>query len=194
VEGRDLLKRHDWSLLLTTESLTCAATNAQTGYPVAAFDRMARGTEVWNTTNDWALAGPLNSQEWSDLTVRGITSVTQYWRLIGGVLHVYAPTSGDTIQYEYVSNKWIYQGASTPATVLTGDSDTFAFPENLLELGLVWRWKAAKQLDYAEDLRTYQYHLQDAITSDRGGARTITTSRPSDQRPNRTWPGTVTAV
>ena len=40
------------------ESLTCASTNAQTGYPVAAFERMARGTDVWNTTKKQAALRP----------------------------------------------------------------------------------------------------------------------------------------
>lgn len=194
VDGRDLSKRHDWQNMLVTQTLTCAATNAQTGYPVAAFDRMARGTDVWNTTNDTPLLGPLNSQEWNELTVRTITSLPQYWRIIGGVLNVYAPVSGNGLQYEYVSKNWIYQGGTTAAVALTGDSDTFVFPENLLELGIVWRFKQAKQLDYAEDMKTYQTFLMDTISGDRGGARTITTSRPSMQRPNRTWPGTITAV
>lgn len=194
VEGRDLLKRHDWQNLLTTQTLTCAGTNAQTGYPASDFDRMARGTEVWNTSNDWPIVGPLNSKEWSDLTIRGVTSVPQFWRLIGGVLHIYQPVSGDGIQYEYVSNKWILQAGTTPATTLSADTDTFYFPEQVLELGLVWRWKQAKQLDYAEDMRTYEGALADAIASDKGGRRVITTSRPVDNRPQRTWPGTVSAV
>lgn len=194
VEGRDLLKAHDWQNLLVTQTLTCAATNAQTGYPVAAFDRMARGTEMWNTSNDWPVTGPLNSQEWSDLTVRGVTSVPQYWRLIGGVLHVYAPRSGDGLQYEYVSKNWINQAATTPATTLAGDTDTFAFPEDVMELGLVWRFKKAKQLDYAEDMRDYEIAKEHAISSDRGGRRIVQTDRPIDTRPERTWPGTVTAI
>ena len=194
VEGRDLLRRHDWNSLLVTESLTCAATNAQTGFPVAAFDRMAHGTEMWNTTNDWPITGPVDSRDWSDLTVRGITSVCQYWRLIGGVLNIYPPKSGDGIQYEYVSKNWINQAGTTPATTLAGDTDTFAFPEQLIELGLVWRFKQAKQLDYAEDMKTYQGFLLDAIASDKGGRRVISTSIPDRARGRRTWPGSVTPV
>lgn len=194
IEGRDLMKRHDWNLLLTTQTLTCGASAPQSGYPVAAFDRMARGTTMWNTTNDTPIYGPMNSDEWSQLSVLNITSVTQYWRLIGGVLNIRAPVSGDGIQYEYVSNKWIYQAASTLATTLIGDSDTFVFPENLMEQGLVWRFKQSKQLDYAEDLKTYEITLMDSISSDRGGRRKISTDREIFDRSNRTWGGTVTPV
>ena len=45
VEGRDLLKRHDWSELLNVVSFACTASNAQTGYPNTAFDRFTRGAQ-----------------------------------------------------------------------------------------------------------------------------------------------------
>ena len=192
IEGRDLLKRHDWNLLLTTQTLTCGASNAQTGYPVAAFERMAKGTDVWNTTNDWPITGPLTSEEWADVTVRTVVSLPQNWRLIGGVLNIYPPKSGDGIQYEYVSNKWIYQAGTTLATTLIGDTDTFVFPEQLMEMGLVWRFKQAKQLDYAEDLKTYERYFLDAVASDRGGRRIISTDRGMPERPFKTWPGVIT--
>lgn len=205
VAGRDLIKRHDWSTLLVTETFTCAATNEQTGYPAANFDRMARGVDMWNTSSDWPIHGPVNANEWSELVVRTVTTLPQYWRLIGGVLNIYAPVAGNTIRYEYVSKNWIFNtgdladGGRTPTQVTAGSTATFTsdvndflVPENLLELGLVWRWKQAKQLDYAEDMRTYEIALKDAVDSDKGGRRIISTDRPRLERPFKTWPGTIT--
>jgi hypothetical protein len=203
--GRDLVKRHDWSRLLNTQTLTCLATRAQTGYPVAMFDRMARGTDVWNETNNWAIHGPVSSQEWRDLVVRDAVTLPQYWRLIGGELNIYAPSVGDTISYEYVSKYWIYSNGVTgilppedltegSAATFTNDNDTFLLPEVLLELGLVWRWKQSKQLDYAEDMRTYEIALKDEIDSDKGGRRIISSDRARMERSPRTWHGTVTPV
>jgi hypothetical protein len=192
VVGRDLLKRNDWQKLLTVESLTCAATNAQTGYPVAAFERMARGTDVWNATKKQAIYGPANSEEWRGLITQTAVAYPQYWRLINAVLNIYPPTSGDTITFEYISNKWIYQAGTTLATTLIGDTDTFIFPENLIEQELVWRWKQSKQLDYAEDMKTAQIAFEDEKASDRGGSRIITTARRTVERQRGTWPGTVT--
>ena len=61
----------------------------------------------------------------------------------------------------------------------------------MLELGLVWRFKQAKGLDYGEDMRTYGVALADAIASDRGGRRIVNTSRPERVYQDRTWHGTV---
>ena len=192
VEGRDLLKRHDWNSLITVSTFTCGASNAQSGEPQTDFDRMSRGVDMWNTSSDWPIHGPISAEEWNELVVRSLTSLPQYWRIIGGVLNIEEPASGDTIRYEYISNKWILQAGVTAATTLSADTDTFRFPENLMELGLVWRWKQSKQLDYAEDMRAYQIHLMDAIQSDKGGRRVIMTDREGIDRRHRTWHGSIT--
>lgn len=205
MQGRDLVKRHDWSVLQVTETLTCIAANAQTGYPVAAFDRMARGSQVWNTSKDWPIHGPVSADEWGDLIVRNAVTLPQYWRLLGGVLNIYAPTVGDGVRYEYISKYWIFNNGAplglAPSSLVTGaaesfisDSDTFLFPEELLELGLIWRWKQAKQLDYAEDMRNFEIALRNAIDSDKGGRRVIGTDRARLERPFKSWPGTITPV
>lgn len=192
-EGRELIREYDWNKLVNVESLTCGASNAQTGYPVAAFTRMSDQTDVWNATRKQKIEGPASSEDWRDLVTRTAVAYPQYWRLINGVLNIYPPTSGDTITYEYISNKWIYQSAgATLYTTLAGDTDTFLFSEDLLEQGLIWRFKQAKQLDYAEDLRTYQITLAQEKKHDRGGVKTISTVPTTRERPFRTWPGTVT--
>ena len=192
-EGRELIREYDWNKSITVESLTCGASNAQTGYPVSGFARMADHTDVWNATKKQKIEGPANSGDWRDLITRTAVAYPQYWRLINGVLNIYPPTSGDTITYEYISKKWIYQAAgATLYETLAGDTDTFLFSEDLLEQGLVWRFKEAKQLDYAEDLRTYEIIKEQEKKHDRGGAKGISTSMAGRERPFRTWPGTVT--
>jgi hypothetical protein len=63
-----------------------------------------------------------------------------------------------------------------------------------MDLGLVWRWKQSKQLDYAEDMRTYQIALDDGIMANKGGRRVLGTDRNSVyDRPHKPiWPGTIT--
>lgn len=193
VEGRELLKRHDWNILVTPVTFVCGASNAQTNQPPSAFDRFAKGARIWNVDNKTALSGPLTADAWNEAIVDDVSAaIPLYWRLIGGVLNIEPPVSGTNIRYEYISNKWIKQAGVTLATTLSADTDTFVFPEHLLEMGLVWRFKQAKGLDYAEDMRTYGSYLQEVISGDMGGSRVIKT----DARPvydNRyTWHGTIT--
>ena len=41
-------------------------------------------------------------------------------------------------------------------------------PETLLLMGLRWRWKKEKGVDYAEDFRTYESQVKDALGRDGG--------------------------
>lgn len=190
--GRDLVKVHDWQVLLTFEELTCASTEAQTGYPQTGFDRMADHTVMWNDTQDRQIIGPTPSDVWSELTVRDVTTLPQYWRLHGGVLQVTSPNSGDTIRYEYITSKWILQGGSTAATTFSADTDTFRFDEHLLTLGVVWRWLKEKGFDYAEAMMDYERYLQSVIKSDKGGLAEIYTDSEPHFRMRRQPFGTVT--
>lgn len=194
VEGRKLLDDHDWRQLVTTRQFTCLAAVAQTGEPQTDFLRMSNGVRVWNESNDFAVEGPINADEYNDLIVRSVSALPQYWRLVGSVLHIVRPVSGETLRYEYITNKWILQGGSTAATALSADTDTFRVPERLLELGVIWRFKKAKGLDYAEDMRDYEMALGACKMQDTGGRRVISTGgEPVRFRPN-VWPGSVTAV
>jgi hypothetical protein len=193
VEGRELLERHDWNILATARTFTCSAVNAQTGQPPSDFERFARGAKIWNADNQWELTGPVNADEWNEAIIRDVSALPMYWRMIGGVLNIEPPVNGTNLRYEYVSNKWIKQAGTTLATTLSADTDTFVFPERILELGLVWRFKQAKGLDYAEDMRTHGMHLQSAILSDKGGARVISTDGRQRLTPSarRTYHGIV---
>lgn len=50
----------------------------------------------------------------------------------------------------------------------TADDNEFLLDDRLLTLGLIWRWKAQKGLDYSEDLQTYEIALAQAQVRDRG--------------------------
>lgn len=193
VEGRELLKRHDWNILVRPVTFVCGASNAQTNQPPSGFDRFAKGAKIWNVDNQWELTGPVNADEWNEAIIRDVSALPMYWRLIGGVLNIEPPVSGTNMRYEYISNKWIKQAGVTLATTLSADTDTFVFPEHLLELGLVWRFKQAKGLDYAEDMRTYGLWLQEAISGDSGGRRIISTDGRQSLTPasRRTYHGVV---
>ncbi len=178
-------RAHDWSNLITPYTFTCGASNAQSGQPPTDFDHMSDGMEMWNDTQDQVIFGPLSAREWVDMITLDLTTIPQYWRIIGGVLNIYAPRSGETIRYEYVSKNWITRASdSSSVSEFEADDDTFRIPEQVLIDGLVWRWKQAKGLDYAEDVQTYNETLADEIRKDKGGMRIFSTMSPEDDPPS----------
>ena len=56
-------------------------------------------------------------------------------------------------------------------------------PENILMMGLSWRWKKAKGFEYAEDFRSYELLVRDALSRD-GMKRNLNMSdRPQTPNP-----------
>ncbi len=196
-ECESLHKDHDWSKLIKVRSFTAAAGLPQSGEFPSDFARLTEGGEIWNTSNNWALKGPITPQDWSFMVVRSVSSTPQYWRNIAGVLNIFTGVAGETIRYEYVSNEWCFLEGDPgePSDVIENDEDTFVFPEELLKVALRWRWKQAKALDYAEDMGTYERMKAKFILQDKGGTTSFSTMRPDDmfdsRAMRRTWPGII---
>lgn len=57
-------------------------------------------------------------------------------------------------------------GAESSASAFTDDANTIVFDEAIFTLGVIWRWKKAKGLEYAEDKDQYERRILDAIAAD----------------------------
>jgi hypothetical protein len=74
----------------------------------------------------------------------------------------------------------------------TLDTDTFLVPEELCIAGLRWRWKKEKGFEYAEDFRSYEMQVKDAMSRD-GGKSVICLdggykdARPGIMAPEYNW-------
>jgi hypothetical protein len=82
------------------------------------------------------------------------------------------PTAGDSYAFEYVSKNWCQSVASVEQSAWTADSDTGILEEELMTLGVVWRFKAGQGFDYAEEFRNYELMVTQAAARD-GGKRTL---------------------
>jgi hypothetical protein len=143
----------------------------------------------------WPLIGPLDADTWTRVTIETTSAPQFYWTLLGGLINVHpVPAVTDEFAYYYVSNKWIGNAAGTSTYAeWAADTDLPRIPDKLLRLGLTWRWKQAKGLDYAEDLETFEREAEKAIGEDRG-QRSIPTARTfRGGYPANFWPGTITA-
>ena len=78
-------------------------------------------------------------------------------------------TAGNTIAYEYVTKYLVEDSSSTAKENFTADDDTAILEEEILTLGLIWRFRKAKGLDYSEQFRSYQMYRDSASGQDGGG-------------------------
>lgn len=125
----------------------------------------------WDTAFRWQLLGPLGTQE-KNVIKYGISPVgprVRFWILQNKFwLNPTPASSGDVMAYDYYSNGWCLSASGTAQTVWTADTDTYALDEDCFILGLKWRWRRAKGLDYDEEKDTWQRACQRTLA--RNGA------------------------
>lgn len=171
-EGNDLARRGPWQALTfeaTHTTLALEDQGAMTAIATNGFRDIKNGT-FWDRTNTLPLLGPLSDQEWQAYKGMATTGPRSQFRIRGGHLLVNpVPTAGDTWAFEYVSKYWMLGiDGVTYKDYATLDTDTILLPEDLVLMGLRWRWKKEKGLDYAEDMRTYEFQVKDALSRDGG--------------------------
>lgn len=166
----DLLYRFDWQALTIETTFSTAATQAQTTIP-SDFLRLVNET-MNNRTQHWRVLGPLTPQEWQRrLSLGAQVGVVNSFRIYGNTIYFYpVPPAGNDVYYEYITNKAITaEDGTTHKATLTADTDTFRIDENIVTLGLKWRFLKAKGLDYSEEFRSYESALESVFGAD--GAR-----------------------
>ena len=175
-EGNDLAKRGPWQAITFEATHTTVATESQgamTSIATNGFSYLKNNT-MWDRTDDLPVLGPLDDQEWQTLKAVTVNGPRYQFRIRGGLLLVNpAPAASHTWAFEYVSKNWMTDsGGSTYKQYATADTDLMLLPEELLLMGLRWRWKKEKGLVYTEDFNTYEAQVNDAIGRD-GGKRNL---------------------
>lgn len=174
-EGNDLAGRGDWQVLINEATLTTLAVESQGAIKAIASNgfRYIKNGTIW----DRDLRLPvyvIDGTDWQQVKAIAVTGPRYQARIRGGLLISNpVPAAGHIWAFEYVSYNWITNSAgANPAQYFANDSDEMLLPELILEAGLQWRWKKQKGFEYAEDFRTYELLVKDALSRE-GMRRTI---------------------
>jgi len=186
-EGNDLASRHSWQGITFEASHTSLAAEDQGAVSTIAANgfRYVKNGTIWDRTDQTKFVGPMDAEEWQAMKAMAPTGPDYRYRIRGGKLLVNpVPTAGNAWYFEYVSQNWILGAdGTTYKQYFTLDTDTILLPETLVLAGLKWRWKAAKGMDYAEDFRTYETQVKDAMGRD-GSRRVLSMNGgPNDAMP-----------
>jgi|TARA_R110000744_G_scaffold39341_4_gene89639 hypothetical protein len=173
-EGRELLDRYSWPATQIEKTHTSLAAELQGVMTTLApgFSYITSST-FWDRTLTQPVTGPLTPIEWQALKARTATGPYPSYRIFGGKLYAYpAPSAGNTWVFEYQSTYFCQSSAGADQSAWAADTDVGVLDENLMELGLIWRFKKKNGLDYSEDFRSYEQKLANE-TSRAGGRRTL---------------------
>jgi hypothetical protein len=169
-----------WQALTAEWTFVTVAQIEQTNTPIPEDFRRFIPDSVMNRTTNRQVSGPLTSAQWQRGRILPyIVAPYLVFRERQGDLLILPdpPTAGETIAYEYVSKFWALSSASVAKATFTSDDDTTYLDEELLKLDLVWRFKQAKGLDYAEDMATFERAKMALFGSD-GGSQSLNQGGP----------------
>lgn len=168
----DIAESYDWQIL--TKLATVTGDGSDTSFPLPSdYDRMVMKTNLAGADSNIDLVKSRDLDQWAYFQNHMGTSVPGRWIILAGEIQFEpAPALNVEYSYYYISNQ-IFSGSKA---VATADSDTFLLPERLLKLAIIWRWRASKRKEYAEDMENFNIALSKAITKDKG-SRVLTAGR-----------------
>ena len=167
--GQELARRYPWQALLAVGTFTTVATESQGSVQTIApgLDYIINDT-IWNRSLRRPVFGPKTPQTWEQQKAFAINGPWSNYRIIGDTIAMYPiPTAGQSCYFEYISKNWVTTGSSTSSKWVL-DADTPLLDNNLLVLDTIWRFKAAKGLDYAEDFNKAERLFNDLAGRDGG--------------------------
>lgn len=174
-EGKILSRATPWQALKSVHTFTLATADQDYVLPTD-FGWIIPST-TWNRSTKTMVLNPVTPSEWEYLQAwSGATGLNLYARIIGSQLvfqqTITAGQNGETIAYEYVSNKWCQSSGLVAAVAWAADTDTAKLDEELITQGIVWRFKKAKGLDWEGDFLEYKNQRDKLIARD-GGMRKL---------------------
>lgn len=164
----DLVDRWTFEALIKETVFTSVAGQDQGPISTIAPNGFLRILEetIYDRTQKVPIYGPIGPAAWQQSQAFMPTGPLYRYRLRGGHL-LFDPVAdpGHTDAFEYASS-WIVENVSdgVQKPYFTKDSDTFLLDDKLLISGLRWKWKAEKNLPYAEEFKVYE----DAATTAAG--------------------------
>jgi hypothetical protein len=183
-EGEALSRSYPWQAVRKEQTFVTTATQPQGAALPADFDRFVPNS-FFNRSTRRPMTGPITPRQHQWIQAQPVYS-TVYLAFIertGQFLIDPTPAAGDVIAYEYLSNQWAKSSGGAGQTQYLADTDLSFLDEELIALGLRWRFLRAKGLDYAEEMATYELEVERAQARD--GGSTALTLAPQPIDPNR---------
>jgi len=186
----------DWQKLQIIKTIT--GDDVTEAHPLPDdYERMLRTASLWSSRWSWAFNHISDPDLWLEYQVVPYTFVNGNWMIYGGEMHILpVMASTETVKYWYISNNIVTASGGSTKPLFTADDDTFVLDEKLLELGMIWQWRANKGLPYAEDMQNYERQFNQLAKHDAGSGAVVSGRRYPSKTLRGPWafPQTVGGV
>lgn len=167
-EGEELSSRGPWQALQVETTFTTVATTIQGLMTTIApnLNYIINDT-IWDRDLRRPVFGPLTPAWWQQQIAQVMTGPwTQFRVRQGQLLFTPDPPAGDTCAFEYITKAWCNSSTGTAQTAYEADDDVSLLDEDIMRLGIIWRWKQGKGLEYGEDYNKYERRVANALGRD----------------------------
>lgn len=164
----DIAQQHDWLALTKQCTLVSDGSTSDFSLPTD-YDRMLVKSDIHSSIWSINYKAAADLDEWTQLQRFMPSTIPGYWIVYGGQMHLMpAPRADENPCFWYISSNLVKDANGALKTSFTTDSDAFVLDEQLLVLAMIWRWKQAEGLDYAEDMQNYEMRLSQIAGKDHG--------------------------
>lgn len=185
-------EEHDWRALTLMQ--TCQGDASTTVFPLPSdYERMIKDAKLHSLRfRNATFRAARDLDEWLFFKDNLLVGSPGNWVILNGSVQVFPPMPvDDTARFFYISNYYALSAVNARQATFQADTDTFAIDERLLRLGVIWRWRADKRLEYAEDLKNYEIAKMAIMGKDKG-SQAIVVGRQRVSRANEVaYPATL---
>lgn len=167
----DICKYHDWQALVKINAIQGDGVTDEFPLPVD-YDRQLLYT-VLQDLDHWLWGYTHVSDINTFLSMKYLTFGTNpgLWTMFDNKIHfIPAPQDQNNATFPYISLNYAIDESGQTKKEFTADADEFVIRggERLLTLGLIWRWRENKKLDYTGDQENFELALNQLAARDKG--------------------------
>ena len=167
--AKDICKYHDWQALTKVHNLSVDGVTEEFDLP-DDYDRQLVVTDIQDLDNwVWGYEHATNLNDFLYYKARGPQITPGAWILYDNKLNFY-PAPATNATFPYVSENYAIGANGSFKNEFDRDDDTFIIRggERLLTLGLIWRWRENKKLDYTGDQEAFTMLADQLAAKDKG--------------------------
>jgi len=169
----DLVARCEWQALRSTVTFVTVPQQLQPNV-LNATDRIVPDT-AWDRTNYFPLSGIASPIDWEAKTAFPLTAPARWFiRDSGTNLRVYPPPAGgETYALEVFSSAFCQSAAGVPQARWLADTDTGRISEEMITLGLIYRFLTTENLPAGAAGALFESRLAQELSNDMANPRIL---------------------
>lgn len=198
-QGRALrdVKEGGWTILQRLHTFNTVASTDEYALP-SDYVRLINST-VWDRTLLTPAIGPISPLVWQTIKsgLVGTGAYSPRYRIVRSTVAATferkfiidpVPTAVEAMAFEYLSTFWATNSAgSTGKSTISLDTDNCLLDDDLMVMGMIWRWRRALGYEYASSLAEYNERLDQKMADD-APAQGVSLSGSPDTAPFLGYP------